>query len=1138
MSSLWPRSSCINSSGPNGIDSNSTISLGYVWQDLLITLACSELNDVSTYERIYPSIGAYLGTGAVFVVERKEAKGRKLVAVKHIRRHFESGQLSLSSQSMRETLEAVLLEVQVLLHLNSLRHRNIVRLLAYGWEDGPLPYLVLEYADCGFLNDFLQANKQPWEEKERVAIGIASALELLHACEVVHGDIKLENILVFSNRKRGFDAKLADFGFSCSTALGRPAIRGTYIINAPEIRCSDTRETPAADDILAHEKADVYSYGPALWEILNDGRRYYSVPPFEISVGEHEFEQITSLLKSLDSSAAEIVPHALEFVRNLGDIPHEMASRATRAFELALARDPQARSEIRDIREKLDFSGESEPEIATPLLAPCYSAFDISTSQFPWEAREQMRNSFDLGCHQDIRQGRDAFQASVFSAIGFGTTVNERDALDRLRESSRLGYLPATILCHELFARGPQETPIDARNAESVDFLQEFRVKHHHTPPDQRFAKLLRSFYKFHNSAAARKSLELDIGGKTMRIDDQGQLDGLLGRYSCEEVDEAVVTTDVWGQPVLKPLMHHLILSHSALAENLLRRGCDPSKRTHNLLSMLIVACAAGSKTLVELLLELCPEYAIRSTREGISPLHWLFMFDDEEMFEVGQRLVNARANLQRVGVQVFAEFNLVFAGSPLHWAIMARSTTAIRTLIELGADPNAEVPRATVECLECPPVPLDLAVMLLMHEIVELMLQLGATMDGASDSDQRTPIHFIGDGVTDPFRLWLYHGSKDSEIDAAVTKTLDVLISHGADINCKADSHEMTPLEFILTQRTDLIWVLRGFLQHQPELTKGLLRTAATSLRHDQANCQKLNLLLEYHSTNGSRGDFAEECKSAARTCVQDGTVAAGRAILSHLGSEAREFIDDEELIHLAAENDHPQMIKVLLDFGGNINLDSEGTPAANAAARSKRRALKCLLDHGADVYSEPSKNEEATILHDIVADTVSRHESELTLEFLCDNQTFRDKLSSVVNNYDPRGVTALHETIIWGSVANVCTLVVILGAKDLCILDTDVSPLLLARMVVESPPWLITQQGSSGVQRHRRDVSEIAEFLKSANFRVPQPALDTTTQSEGITRWWTKPSKSAWSETDHLRDWYTPATYGDTGRSSDSET
>lgn len=727
----------------------------------------------------------------------------------------------------------------------------------------------------------------------------------------------------------------------------------------------------------------------------------------------------------------------------------------------------------------------------------------------------------------------------MFSAIGFGTTVNEQDALDQLQESSSLGYLPATILCHELHARGLKEIPSDTRNAEFVDFLQEFRAKHEHTHPDQRFAELLRSFYKFHNSAAARKSLELNICGKTMRIDDQGQLDGLLSRYSCEAVDEAVVTTDVWGQPVLKPLMHHLILSHAALAESLLRRGCDPSKRTHNLLTMLIVACAAGSKTLVELLIELCPEYAIRGTREGISPLHWLFMFDDEDMFEVAQRLhvVKAGANLQRVGVQVFAEFNLVFTGSPLHWAIMARSTTAIRTLIKLGVDPNAKVPRATVECLECPPVPLDLAVMLLMHEIVELMLQLGATMDGASDSDRRTPIHFIGDGVTDPFRLWLYHGSKDSEIDAAVTKTLGVLISHGADINCKSDSHEMTPLECIITQRTDLTWVLRRFLQYQPELTQGLLRTAATSLRHDQANYQKLCLLLEYHSTYGLRDNVADECKSAARTCVQDGTVAAGRAILSHLGSEARAFIDDEELIHLAAENDHPQMIKVLLDFGGDINLDTGGTPAANAAARSKRKALGFLLDHGADVYSEPSKNEEATILHDIVANTVSRHESELTLDFLCANQNFRDKLRPLVNNYDPRGITALHEVIIWGSVANAGNLVLNLGAKDLCIRDTEVSPLLLAKLVIESPPWLITQQGSSGIQRHEKDVREIVDFLQRASFQVPQPALDTTTQWKEITTWWTKPSESQWSEADNLGDWYIPARYDDTGRSSDSE-
>ncbi|KAH7317911.1 kinase-like domain-containing protein, partial [Rhexocercosporidium sp. MPI-PUGE-AT-0058] len=155
--------------------------------------------------------------------------------------------------------------------MNSLYHRNIVRLLTYGWDDGPVPYLVLEYADLGSLDHFLQNNKQLWAEKDRVLIGLASALELLHACEVIHGDIKLGNILVFANRKRGFDAKLADFGLSCSMALGQRVFRGTRVSNAPEIRC----QTALVEDTAVYEKANVYSYRLALWEILNDGRHYF-----------------------------------------------------------------------------------------------------------------------------------------------------------------------------------------------------------------------------------------------------------------------------------------------------------------------------------------------------------------------------------------------------------------------------------------------------------------------------------------------------------------------------------------------------------------------------------------------------------------------------------------------------------------------------------------------------------------------------------------------------------------------------------------------------------------------------------------------------------------------------------------------
>jgi serine/threonine protein kinase len=389
MDSFWASIQTGGNNNPSSVGSASQPL--NTWRNILITLACSDLNDLSINDRIYPALGSHLGTGMTFSVERKEAKGRKLVAVKHIRKAFIQSNNDSTIPGMKGILGAVLLEIKVLLHLNSLQHRNIVRLLGYGWDDGPVPYLVLEYADLGSLDEFLQGNKQPWAEKDRVAIGLASALEMLHACEVIHGDIKLGNILVFANRKRGFDAKLADFGFSCSTALGQRTFRGTRVFNAPEIRC----QTALVDDVSVYEKADVYSYGLALWEILNDGRRYYSSPPINIVSGEDGFESACAFLADLDSREAEIIPYAISSLCGF-EMPQEMAGRMISVVEITLLHDVDLRADIRDVRETIDPSGQydsslfpqnrshegltyfrSEPEIALPLLMPCYSIFDV-----------------------------------------------------------------------------------------------------------------------------------------------------------------------------------------------------------------------------------------------------------------------------------------------------------------------------------------------------------------------------------------------------------------------------------------------------------------------------------------------------------------------------------------------------------------------------------------------------------------------------------------------------------------------------------------------------------------------------------------------------------------------------------------
>src|ERR1700722_19128544 len=109
------------------------------------------------------------------------------------------------------------LEVLTLLHPPIAAHRNIVDLLAAGWESGlseqVRPILVVPYASCGTLDVFSMDPDATIAWKHNIMLDVARGLEVLHGCGIVHGDLKSENVLLFWEGERPV-AKLSDFGCS------------------------------------------------------------------------------------------------------------------------------------------------------------------------------------------------------------------------------------------------------------------------------------------------------------------------------------------------------------------------------------------------------------------------------------------------------------------------------------------------------------------------------------------------------------------------------------------------------------------------------------------------------------------------------------------------------------------------------------------------------------------------------------------------------------------------------------------------------------------------------------------------------------------------------------------------------------